>query len=169
MKDNGGICQNCFIKFNEYDEYQTLANKIQKELVTLYQQEFILEMKQEIKDEIEEYCFELEEHIEVVEIQPEEIIPKPTGPRKKITPMKPEVSSVKNFLMKQPQRPKKPYERRTSLSKVDRDVGLIVVYHDGVKHYQCEFCGKSDFTSRSRIKTHRQTHTTERNFMCQVS
>lgn len=58
--------------------------------------------------------------------------------------------------------------RKTSYIKIDKDAGLIVCMIGGVKHYQCDFCGKKDFTSRSRLKTHRLIHTSERNYMCQV-
>lgn len=51
--------------------------------------------------------------------------------------------------------------------KAHKDTGLIVVLINGVKFYRCDFCHK-DFPSRSRLKTHRLIHTSERNFICQT-
>lgn len=136
-----------------------MANQIQAELVGMYKSsvECLSGLKEEIKLENEDFFYEFDENVvEVVEMHPQEIEPK-MSPKKipKREPMQQVTSPLK-------------YSQRKNYSKVDKDAGLIIVMIDGVKHYECEECGKQDFTSRSRLKTHRQIHTTERNYMCQV-
>lgn len=46
-----GLCQNCFIKFNEYDEHQSIADQIQLELVSLMDSKFVVDPIQMVKDE----------------------------------------------------------------------------------------------------------------------
>jgi uncharacterized protein YlaI len=158
--ETAGICQNCFIKFNEFDEHQTLANQIQEELMGMYRKEILpfVDVKQEIKVEDDEYYgFGYGETIvEVMEdaypMDLHNIVPKKKLPR------------PKPFSMSQIKGTMKP---RTSYVKKNKDEGLIVSIVDGVKLYECDFCGKKDFTSRSRLKTHKLIHTEERNFMCQ--
>lgn len=150
-----GICQNCFIKFNEYDEHQNMANHIQAEITMMYRREIeTIDIKPEIKTETEEIYFDnMVEEVEVVQQEP---------PKKKAAYNKQvkAQAALTSALVKLP--------RKSGYTKIDKDIGLVVCMIDGVKHYQCEFCGKKDFTSRSRLKTHRLIHTSERNFMCQV-
>lgn len=157
--ENCGICQNCFIRFNEYDEHQTLARHIQDELTMLYRREAVedyeyIEEKPDVKIELDDY-YTLDENVEVVEYNPtvEEVT------YEEQPDMQLQMSSKAPVVKTQ--------RRSNDSGKVDKDAGLIVLMINGVKHYKCDFCGKTEFTSRSRIKTHRLTHTTERNFMCQ--
>lgn len=161
-----GICQNCFIKFNEYDEHQTMANQIQVELMTMYRRtgEGLLDMKPEIKIENEALYYEFEDNV-VDEV--EFLMPQIEDEEKKPSVLKltkvlsaAAASAAVSMASKA--------TRKTSYIKIDKDAGLIVCMIGGVKHYQCEFCGKKDFTSRSRLKTHTLIHTSERNYMCQV-
>lgn len=159
--ENAGICQNCFIKFNEYDEHYTLASQIRDELVSMYRHSAtsFVDVKQEIKVEQDEYYYGFDETI-VEMIEPENF--RKMSNKKKpstIKFVKPEIVSVSSG---------SGLTRKTSYLKKDKDAGLITCMINGVKHYQCEFCGKKDFTSRSRLKTHMQIHTSERNFMCQT-
>lgn len=152
-----GICQNCFIKFNEYDEHQTMARQIQEELTMLYRREtaeLFVEEKADVKMELEDCYYAFEENVEVIDEYNQPIE---------------EVSYVEDIKPKVPTRTPgvKAQRRSNDSSRVDKDAGLIAVMINGVKHYKCDFCGKTDFTSRSRIKTHRLIHTSERNFMCQ--
>ena len=165
--DTAGICQNCFIKFNEYDEHYTLANQIQQELVRMYRREILpfVDVKQEIKVEDDEYYgFPYGENIvEVTEDSFSEeyrsVSKKKSRPKSIKTSEQnssPESEKVVNM------------KAKTSYIKKDKDAGLIVAVVDGIKLYQCDFCGKKDFTSRSRLKTHKLIHTQERNYMCQA-
>lgn len=142
-----------------------MANQIHQELLGMYNQsvEPIFEMKSIVKVEQEENYFNFavinpDEEIEEVKLD-EEVVRKPQFKKKlqitKQTKLSPQTTAQK-------------YPRKSSYSKVDKDAGLLVLMIDGMKHYQCEYCGKKDFTSRSRLKTHRMIHTEERNFMCQV-
>jgi uncharacterized protein YlaI len=162
--ENAGICQNCFIKFNEYDEHQTLATQIQEELMGMYRREILpfVDVKQEIKVEDDEYygfaygdtIVEVTDDAYPLEFRSES---KKKSPRSK--PSKHESNS--------PSQSKTQIKSKTSYVKKNKDEGLIVAVVDGVKLYQCDFCGKKDFTSRSRLKTHKLIHTQERNYMCQ--
>lgn len=155
-----GICQNCFIKFNEYDEHQTIADQMQLELTELYKREPI--DYSEVKVEPEEYFFHFEDdNVEVVDMPDEVVlIPQQISPPEGFMKMEKEEKFMKPLIVKP--------VRKICEGRVDRDEGLTIVMIDGVKHYKCEFCGKDDFTSRSRIKTHRQIHTSERKYICQV-
>lgn len=167
--ETAGICQNCFIKFNEYDEHQTMANQIQQELLGMYHRsvETVVEMKPVIKIEQEENYFDFAdinvveeiEEVKTEEVKTEEFVQRP--------PIKKKLQVIKHTKLPAPITGQK-HSRKSSYSKVDKDAGLLVLMIDGMKHYQCEYCGKKDFTSRSRLKTHRMIHTDERNFMCQV-
>lgn len=156
MLENAGICQNCFIKFNEFDEHHTLATQIQDELLTMYRLSIdsSVNVKTEIKSEPEYYYSYDDTIVEVVE--PETY---PKAVVKKKAASKPAIVSVTSASK---------FTRKSGYEKKDKDAGLIICMIEGVKHYQCGFCGKKDFTSRSRLKTHMQIHTNERNFMCQA-
>lgn len=163
--DAAGICQNCFIKFNEYDEHQTLATQIQNELVGMYRKEILpfVDVKQEIKVEDDEYYgYPYGENIvEVIEDSFHDefrSVPKKKSRPKSIKTSNSSPESEKIVNMKP----------KTSYIKKDKDAGLIVAVVGGIKLYQCDFCGKKDFTSRSRLKTHKLIHTQERNYMCQA-
>lgn len=67
-----------------------------------------------------------------------------------------------------PEAPKKrvTIQNATKKQKDDKDAGLLFYFVDGVKIYECDLCGKMDFTTRSRLKSHRATHSKERNFIC---
>jgi hypothetical protein len=161
-----GICQNCFIKFNEYDEHQTMANQIQIELTGMFHHRgsssAFVDVKQEIKVENDDYYFGFEDA--VVEVIDPGIYPKETFKKKPhVKRTKPVISEIRSG-----DKVFKQKIRTTSYMKQDKDAGLIVCMINGLKHYKCEFCGKTDFKSRSRLRTHMQIHTSERNFMCQV-
>jgi 5-methylcytosine-specific restriction endonuclease McrA len=162
--ENAGICQNCFIKFNEYDEHQTMANQIQIELMGMYRKEIasFVDVKQEIKVEDEDFYYAGfgETIVEVTDdIYPEEF--RRVAPKKKTTSMRPKaVKAETSSTVKYP-------KAKSSYVKKEKDAGLLVSIVDGVKLYSCEYCGKKGFTSRSRLKTHKLIHTDERNYMCQ--
>ncbi|CRK98347.1 CLUMA_CG011707, isoform B [Clunio marinus] len=166
--ENSGICQNCFIKFNEYDEHQTMAQQIQKELLGMYFQTptaYTTYNIKEVKIEKEEILYEEIENVSGTIVEEIEVdfpeYSKKYVPKKK-TPKVENKTNKSSSVLVQP--------RKTSYSRKekDKDEGLIVIMVNGMKRYQCEFCGKKEFNSRSRLKTHRLIHTSERNFMCQT-
>lgn len=122
--------------------------------------EAIVEFKPDIKVEVEELYFD-DNFVEEIEVMiPDIVQEEPAKKKVSYTKQVKAQAALTSLLVKMP--------RKSTYTKVDKDVGLIVCMIDGVKHYQCEFCGKKDFTSRSRLKSHRLIHTSERNFMCQV-
>lgn len=133
-----------------------MANQIKLDLLGMYRRaassETFVDIKQEIKVEAEEIFYGFDD--EIVEVVDPQQYQKESTKR-----------NIKVALVKSLNR----FGRRESFVKKDKDAGLITCQIDGVKHYQCEFCGKKDFTSRSRLRTHMQIHTSERNFMCQVN
>lgn len=53
--------------------------------------------------------------------------------------------------------------------KAEGDDSLIVIQLDNnTKLFQCEICQRT-FKEKSKLKSHRQIHTTERNIVCEVS
>lgn len=167
--EQGGICQNCFIKFNEYDEHQTQADSIQTELLSLYNRISVEPMSQ-IKIEQEEYE---ESVLDIVDVETSDTAWK-EKPRKILPLVVKRIEhnvlqdALESIDQKQRSMPQSKTARKPNNSKVDKDAGLIVVMIEGKKHYQCDYCGMNKFVSRSRLKSHRQIHTSERNFMCQV-
>lgn len=169
--NDAGICQNCFIKFNEYDEHLSIANQIQIELMTMFNTNntaietvaAFVDIKQEVKVEKEDFYFGIDEN-SIVEVVDDDVFAKDAKKKTSAKTSKPVITAV----MSGAYRPQRDVGNRSTFVKKDKDAGLIVRMVDGIKHYQCEFCGKKDFTSRSRLKTHMQIHTNERNYMCQV-
>lgn len=152
-----GVCQNCFIKFNEYDEYVSAANRIQNDLVGLFEATFIKteEIEEEKIVEEEDIYLKTMDGTEYTYVEAEEVRFESETPDFKIT-------AVETVETK-----KKPSNLiKKGVSKVDKDEGLLYYIVDGVKVYECDICGKKDFQSRSRLKTHRKIHTDERNFIC---
>ncbi|KAL7010982.1 hypothetical protein ACKWTF_014029 [Chironomus riparius] len=157
--EKGGICQNCFIKFNEYDEHQTIANQILSELNSmLLIRESYVAPKQEQKRQFEIICNEPEQAViqlpgeyDLNPVLEDDIMPEDIKPI-----LYDEILDIKPVIER----------KRSNYVKKDKDIGLVVTIINNQKFYTCEFCQKN-FQSRSRLRTHRQTHSTERNFMCQ--
>ena len=139
-----------------------MANQIQIELTLMYRREMeaVEEVKPEIKIETEEIFFD-DNIVEEIEVSIPEIVQKEPLRKKSYSKQVKAQEALTSALINKP--------RKSTYTKVDKDIGLIVYLIDGVKHYQCEFCGKRGFSSRSRLKTHRLIHTSERNYMCQVN
>jgi stress-induced morphogen len=148
--ENGGICQNCFIKFNEYDEHFSLSEHIKSELSGLLNQQFV-EMKTEFKEDDTDNVIFYSEYDE----NAEEVMPDVLQDELDVhSPIRTKVTSSK-------EEKKKP----SAYVKKDKDAGFIVTFINDQKHYTCEICKKL-FQSRSRLRSHKQIHSTERNFMC---
>jgi uncharacterized protein YlaI len=144
-----------------------MATQIQEELMGMYRKEILpfVDVKQEIKVEDEEYYgFAYGETIVEVtdDAYPDDYR---SSESKKKSPRPKPIKSVMHSVSLSPA--KAQMKPKSSYIKKNRDEGLIVSVVDGIKLYQCDFCGKKDFTSRSRLKTHKLIHTQERNFMCQ--
>lgn len=178
--ENGGICQNCYIKFNEFDEHQSKANQILSDLTSMLSiRENYVDIKEEDDDcdtkvQSIEYTTEFDDTAttNAVEISNEyeismgqEVI---TEDDFTIEEVKDELNIIKSKnTMSQMKAVNRGDERkRSNYIKKDRDKGFIITMINNVKHYTCEFCNKN-FLSRARLRSHRQIHSTERNFICQ--
>jgi hypothetical protein len=156
--DDRKICQNCFIKFNELDEHQTIVEKIQNDLLLLYNNtlSMTLDIKHNIK--IENYDIaevDVQEEENFFESEPE---------------YKPEI--VRKRMHRRRERYEDEYrERRRRRAKAmkreeeDTARGYTVIEIDGEKWYKCDICQK---VLQRRIKNHREIHTSERNVKCEV-
>lgn len=147
--ESAGVCQNCFIKFNEIDEHQAIIEKIQQELLVLFTatQSNIQDTKTEFKS--------LEDDIQFTEVYEngEEIL---TEEEYLTSDLKNEDGSDVIERVKRKRGPRK---------KKNLDEGLIMVEVDGQKYYQCELC-KKVFKDRYKLKTHKETHNEDRNICC---
>lgn len=123
MVNDAGICQNCFIKFNDYDEHFTQAKRIETELLQMYEASLVVDVKFEIKqegDDLEDYGI-----VEVMIEDDEE-----------------EVGENYDIFKMPTKRAKSPRsaEKRSYKRKKNLDEGLVVVEVDGEKIYQCDIC-----------------------------
>ena len=66
--ETAGACQNCFIKFNEIDEHQMIADKIQLELVGLFNSNSETTSEVKVEDTNEE-DIKMENHAENFEVE----------------------------------------------------------------------------------------------------
>lgn len=156
---SSGVCQNCFIKFNEFDEHQSIAFKIQQELLFFYERSLTMDinMKLNIKRE-PELC-------DIVEVMLDNENELSDGSDickyNKYSPL----GSSKNSFQQISSRSYNATRKRSYKRKKNLDEGLTVVEVDGHKIYQCEICKKL-CKDRYKLKTHREIHTTERTVCC---
>jgi hypothetical protein len=149
--DSAGVCQNCFIKFNEIDEHQVIAQNLQNELIGLFNScaTSVSVLKEEDADqEIIEHIVDESSLAELDYVGDEEIV------------VSQEVIEHEIPFQTKQITPKRQYHR-----KKDPDEGLILVEIDGNKLYQCDICQKV-CKDRYKLKNHKDTHQTERNICC---
>lgn len=169
--NDSGVCQNCFIRFNEYDEHQTIANQIQTEVIGLMDNKLVSvdEEDQKIKveehedstDAIEYEPFEADEMFVTGDEEGEEV-----GQDEEIIEAIEEdyhyeivVDDTKENIKKE----------RTMPVKLDENNEFIIIELDNNQRvYQCDICFKT-CKDRSKLRTHREIHTEERNVICPVS
>lgn len=142
--ESAGICQNCFIKFNEIDEHQAVIEKIQDELLDLFNstQANVQDTKADVKQP--------EEEVEVQELYVNEVVSE-----EEYVTLEPTDHDEADTVFK----------KRGPKRKRNLDEGLIMVEVDGSKYYQCDVCRKV-FKDRYKLKTHKETHTEDRNVCC---
>lgn len=175
-----GICQNCLIKFNEYDEFLTKAENLQTELTNMLlgNTTKYIEAEEEHVDETETVLIK-QENIEIDEnavmFQPiyeseEENSKNEIDPASSDYQMEVVVDNIKENVIGSASATK---QRILAISKekpiksetVDE---YFVIEVGQQKLFRCDICEK-DFKDRSKLKVHREIHTTERNVICQVS
>lgn len=139
------------------------ANKIQHDLTSLFEasneeavDEELLAIKEEHEKE-DENLLKLEDGSFVQEIEMRDYFVMDNVQNTTEVDIKPTISAPKR---------KTTIQNATKKQKDDKDAGLLFCFVDGAKIYECDLCGKMDFTSRSRLKSHRATHSKERNFVC---
>ena len=125
-----GICQNCFIKFNELDEHYVLAQNLESELLQIYENanDNRIETKFEIKREQDDFVEVMIEDDDDDYSENFDIFQQ----------------SESNRALRPSKSEKRSYKR-----KKDLDEGLIVFAVDGHKIYQCEICKVSKENSYS--------------------
>lgn len=159
--ETAGVCQNCFIKFNEIDEHQMIADKIQLELVSLFNSNSatVSDVKVEttndesIKMENQVESYEVEEIIEEYFVDNEILVSQDDFNNSTNVAS----SSSSSGLYRGG---KRIYNRRK-----DPDEGLTMVMINGEKLYQCDIC-KRVCKDRYKLRNHRETHQTERSICC---
>lgn len=157
--ESAGVCQNCFIKFNEIDEHQVIAQNLQNELIGLFNNcssTISVQMKEEDQDqEVIEHVIEEGSLAEYDYVGDEEIVVSHE-----------DIQHVMQIPMPMPmQQVKQITQKRQYHRKKDPDEGLILVEIDGNKLYQCDICQKV-CKDRYKLKNHKDTHQTERNICC---
>jgi hypothetical protein len=182
--NEAGVCQTCFLKFNEYDEHLTNAEQIQQELLAL------MENKQTLSEEehLDEHSrvesittFKEEEELstDVIEYEPydahetQEELYLEHGEETELTE-----GTVIETLGEdchfeivvddtKENRQKKPFMVSKSKFKHEQPEFQIIETDDHQKMYQCDVCLKM-FKDKSKLRSHREIHTNERNVICPV-
>lgn len=171
--NESGICQSCFNKLNEYEEHLTMAGQIEAELISLMDNKLhavdLVEPETKIKDE------EFEEVEDVQEVTNDEEY----ETFEEFFTTDQEAESENNAA------PDKMHFEITIFDKKDngyqfvestsvpatspkrkRDQDFIVVQMgNNQKVYQCDICSRT-FKEKSKLKSHREIHTNERNVIC---
>ncbi|KAG5680920.1 hypothetical protein PVAND_010396 [Polypedilum vanderplanki] len=182
--NEGGVCSDCFNKFNEYDQYSTLAIQTKQELVALFENSSSNCNNQPIEEEegdaiVEEEIegvVEIEDEIltgNIVEEEEEEFITHETvdiGEQTEVIDLI-EVSYLDtDKLPKKFQNPEvkeKILKTKSIKVKNEEDGTTIVQLDNNIKLFQCNICQRS-FKEKSKLKAHLQIHTTERNVFCPI-
>lgn len=174
-----GVCQNCFIKFNEFDEHLTLAEQIQLQIVNLLESNIYEtesnnfdRIKIEDVEESQPSMDDISEEIEYEQYEEEDLFLADGGVVQETDEIVETTEedihyevivddTKENIITKEV----KHYVK----SKAKDDFGYIIVeMDDNIKAYQCDICQKT-FKDKSKLRTHREIHTDERNVICPVS
>lgn len=174
--NDSGVCQNCFIKFNSYDEHILIAEQIQSDLVSLMENKFYsveddIETKikteeddsQEANDEIEyepfvtEELFVTEDGSELTQEGDQEIeaIEEEEYQYEIVVDDTKEEVNGKQVRVTVPRI--KPKEEAHEF--------IVIELEDRSRVFQCDICLKT-FKDKSKLRSHREIHTSERNVIC---
>lgn len=179
--EEAGICQNCFIKFNEYDEHKSIAEQIESDLLSLFiaSTEAGFHLKTEVKIE-EDEAFNEVVYQSVEEVQHEPIEEMFIGgpDEEDFNADSSQIIVEYNWLEEQnsaikvdeemsQQAQPKPIQPRSRTTGPDENL-TVMKLEDSQRMYQCETCLRA-FKEKSKLKSHREIHTTERNVICPVS
>jgi DNA-directed RNA polymerase subunit RPC12/RpoP len=164
------VCQNCFIKLNELDEHQVIADRIKLDLLNAYNYTHRLHFPDvkvkiehvEASPDVDQFDEDLEENFidmsgtaesdpEIDYVQVERIMSKKLK------------RHMDDFIDDDKPRKKK---RGPRPKGVNHEENIITHFINGMTHYQCKICGRT-VKKRAQIKQHIQIHTNERNICCQ--
>lgn len=156
--NDAGVCQNCYFKFNEYTEHLAEASRIQDELQKTFEtaQNESLSPKTEPNDVKQEAIEE-----EAILYDDDSQMP------------------IEDMYVAEEQENHDPIiveydwdeEQKPSMDevkfKIDRsdDFMTVIKSEDDLKLYQCDICFRA-FRERSKLKSHREIHTDQRNVIC---
>lgn len=168
-----GVCQNCYIKLNEYDEHSTIAEQLQFELVSIMEKATATVIEEvDAEDNIK--CEEIEEGV-VEEIEYDGAEPE----YEELFSGTAEGEEVEEALVggdytyeivvddtkENIKREYKPAAYKSAPRPRSKDNEFVVLEVDNQKLYQCDICLKT-FKDKSKLRTHREIHTEERNVIC---
>lgn len=200
LLDELGVCQNCFIKLNEYDEFQTRANNIGSELLSMlnsrgvvdgeesesvnavkiesldYREDLIQAEGDEIGETItfdpyanEDEIFQDQDETEECYIDPSllernsniqyEIIEATEDDKKAVKSQKKTTVTVNTSTES------KRSNKIQARPRNSDDFEFAIRQVGDQKYFQCDICNKL-CKDRSKLKTHREIHTSERNVVC---
>lgn len=147
------------MKFNEYEEHFSLAQRIQNEIISLYDSSSEnMDLEWNYKCNIDPMDYS------VVEDQLIEIVPDESSELQNNKFLQPKANSAE-FESPETFASTHDSENRLFERKRHPDEGLIVMELDDEKIYQCEVCKKL-CKNRNILKNHRETHSSTRNYCC---
>lgn len=168
-----GVCQNCYIKLNEYDEHSTLAEQIQLELISIMDRATAnvieeVDANDHIKcEEIEDVGVVEEVDYDGMEQEYEEIFSGSADAEEVEETLVGDyhyeivVDDTKENL----KREGKPTVYKSVARPRSKDNDFVVLDVGNQKFYQCDICFKQ-FKDKSKLRTHKEIHTDERNVIC---
>lgn len=169
--NDSGVCQNCFIKFNEYDEHQSLADQIQLDLVSLMDNKLFA-----VEDELPKVKMEENEDIvtnDAIEYEPfdhdaesEELYENEEFEGETIIEAIEEDYHFEIVVDDTKENIKKLIRPSIQRTKIKEENQFIIIeMDDNSKVYQCDICFKT-CKDKSKLRSHREIHTNERNVIC---
>jgi stress-induced morphogen len=177
-----GVCQNCLIKFNEYDELITRAECIQVDLIKLMERKLSPQEKVETDEDFKikteendydpiEFAPEMDNLYfvdeEQAELEHSSIIQETEGYQVEVV-----VDDTKENIIDIGRRSQALKTALQSAAKEkiikaeDKSEYVTIELENNQLGYQCDICSKV-FKDKSKLKIHREIHTTERNVICQ--
>lgn len=164
--NEAGICIDCLYKFNEYDEYHKLAKTVQDEISNLFvttinqvkNNEEVIYAKEEHEEVDNEIIFNEIDDIQNDNVEEEFVLA---------------IAEEESVLIERNKLPKKiqnavRYETLPVLKTRTSENGFSMIQLSNFMLFQCDICDRT-FKEKSKLKAHRQIHTSERNIVCPVS
>lgn len=160
--NESGICQNCFIKFNEYDEHQSLANQIQDDILNLIESKLLsIEGDQRIKEEHEDTA----DAIDYEPFEGDEIFVTEGDEENETYEA---LESDYHFEVVVDDTKENVKKNIRQVKNEDSGEFIVLELDNNQRVYQCDICNKT-CKDKSKLKSHREIHNSERNVICPVS